>query len=100
MRKTGLHVRGLPMKRIALLGDFVVLAAAWALASARAGLPSPLPMVNERATLARARRQALERGLTCAAYVRAMFETGHDAANQEAFRSEPVENPWISLEFH
>src|ERR1700757_2730433 len=33
------------------------------------------------ADLLRARRIALERGLTTAAYVAAMFTTGHDAAN-------------------
>lgn len=38
--------------------------------------------------LARACRQALDRDLACAAYVRAMFETGHDAANREAFLAE------------
>jgi hypothetical protein len=44
-------------------------------------------------TLRRARRQAIERGLTCAVYVRAMFTTGHDAANRAAFLAEPVESP-------
>lgn len=43
--------------------------------------------------LLKARRIALERGLTTAAYVAAMFSTGHDAANREAFRNEPVETP-------
>jgi hypothetical protein len=43
--------------------------------------------------LLRAHRQALTRGLTCAVYVRAMFATGHDAANREAFRAEPAESP-------
>jgi hypothetical protein len=43
--------------------------------------------------LLRARHQALERGLTCAAYVKAMFSTGHDAANREAFRAEPPDAP-------
>lgn len=47
----------------------------------------------DRGTLLRARRQATERGLTCAAYVRAMFSTGHDAANREAFRAEPADEP-------
>jgi hypothetical protein len=45
------------------------------------------------ADLARAHRQALERGLTCAAYVRAMFTTGHDADNREAFLAEPADAP-------
>ena len=39
--------------------------------------------------LLRAHRVSLEKRLTCAAYVRAMFSTGHDAANREAFRAEP-----------
>jgi hypothetical protein len=45
------------------------------------------------ADLARAHRQAIERGLTCAAYVRAMFSTGHDEANRTAFRAERAEAP-------
>lgn len=44
-------------------------------------------------TLLRARRQAHERGLICAAYVRAMFSTGHDAANREAFAAEAADTP-------
>jgi hypothetical protein len=47
----------------------------------------------DRATLLRARRQAQERGLTCAAYVEAMFSTGHDAANRDAFLAEPADEP-------
>ncbi len=43
--------------------------------------------------LLRARRNAVERGLTCAAYVRAMFATGHDAANRAAFMAEPADAP-------
>lgn len=43
--------------------------------------------------LARAWRVAIERELTRAFYVRAMFETGHDAANREVFRAEPAEAP-------
>ena len=39
--------------------------------------------------LLRAHRVSLEKRLTCAAYVRAMFSTGHDAANRDAFRAEP-----------
>lgn len=50
-------------------------------------------LAADRPTLLRARRQAQERGLTCAAYVEAMFSTGHDAANREAFLSEPAEEP-------
>lgn len=45
------------------------------------------------AELLRARRIALERGLTIAAYVAAMFDTGHDAANREVFRAEPADTP-------
>ncbi len=43
--------------------------------------------------LQRARRQAFERDLVCAAYVRAMFATGHDAAKREVFRLEDAEAP-------
>lgn len=43
--------------------------------------------------LQRAWRQSIERDLTRAAYVRAMFATGHDAANREAFAREPAEAP-------
>jgi hypothetical protein len=43
--------------------------------------------------LLRTHRAAIERGLTRAVYVRAMFSTGHDAANRAAFRAEPVDMP-------
>ena len=43
--------------------------------------------------LRRAHRISGEKGLTCAAYVRAMFSTGHDAANRDAFRAEPADAP-------
>lgn len=43
--------------------------------------------------LARAHRQALERGLTSAVYVRAMFSTGHDEANRAAFLAEDADAP-------
>jgi hypothetical protein len=43
--------------------------------------------------LLRARGQAFERNLACAAYVRSMFSTGHDAANRDAFQKEPAEAP-------
>jgi hypothetical protein len=46
-----------------------------------------------RAALLRARRLALERGLTTAVYVAAMFTTGHNDANRAAFRAEPAESP-------
>src|ERR1700679_3253726 len=40
-----------------------------------------------------AHRSAFERGLTCAVYVRAMFATGHDAANRAAFKAEAADAP-------
>lgn len=43
--------------------------------------------------LMRAHRISAEKGLATAAYVRAMFSTGHDAANREAFKSEPAGAP-------
>jgi hypothetical protein len=43
--------------------------------------------------LARAHRQAIERGLESAVYVRAMFSTGHDEANRAAFLAEPAGAP-------
>jgi hypothetical protein len=43
--------------------------------------------------LKRALRISGENGLVTAAYVRAMFETGHDAANREVFKAEPADSP-------
>ncbi|MBO0905254.1 DUF2000 domain-containing protein [Jiella sonneratiae] len=43
--------------------------------------------------LRRALGQAIQRGLIRAVYVEAMFATGHDAANREAFRAEPEDAP-------
>jgi len=43
--------------------------------------------------LAHAWRAAIERELTRAVYVRAMFETRHDAANRAAFKAERAEAP-------
>jgi hypothetical protein len=43
--------------------------------------------------LLRAWRNGIERGLTSAVYVRAMFATGHDAANRAAFKAEPADAP-------
>lgn len=43
--------------------------------------------------LRRAWQQGIERELTRAAYVRAMFATGHDAANRAAFLAEPAGAP-------
>ncbi|WP_027801918.1 DUF2000 domain-containing protein [Paraburkholderia dilworthii] len=39
-----------------------------------------------------AHRQALTRELTIVPYVHAMFSTGHDAANREAFRAQELAN--------
>jgi hypothetical protein len=44
-------------------------------------------------TLLRALRQSVERGLTRAVYVKAMFSTGHDAANRAVFLAEDAEAP-------
>jgi hypothetical protein len=43
--------------------------------------------------LARAYQAGIARGLTRAAYVRAMFSTGHDAANRAVFEAEPADAP-------
>ncbi|MCR0984973.1 DUF2000 domain-containing protein [Roseomonas populi] len=43
--------------------------------------------------LQRAFKQAIDRNLTRAVYVRAMFSTGHDVANRDAFRAEPPDAP-------
>jgi hypothetical protein len=43
--------------------------------------------------LLRAFRQSIERELTRAVYVRAMFSTGHDEANREVFLKEPADAP-------
>jgi hypothetical protein len=47
----------------------------------------------DAAGLQRAWRQSIERELTRAVYVRAMFSTGHDQANRDAFREEPHDAP-------
>ncbi len=52
-----------------------------------------LVFAADAATLQRAYRQAIERELTRAVYVRAMFSTGHDAANRAAFAAEPADAP-------
>lgn len=54
------------------------------------------PMLVFAATpdvLLRAYRAGVERGLARAVYVRAMFSTGHDAANRAAFLAEPADAP-------
>jgi hypothetical protein len=57
-------------------------------------LGQPMPIFAAGSDdLTRAWRIAIERGLTLAVYVRAMFETGHDAANRAAFRAEPADAP-------
>lgn len=43
--------------------------------------------------LRRACQQARQRELICAAYTRAMFATGHDAANRAVFKAEPTDAP-------
>ena len=51
--------------------------------------------------LQRAWQQAIQRDLTRSAYVRAMFETGHDSANREVFRAEPADAPdLVGLALH
>jgi hypothetical protein len=51
--------------------------------------------------LQRAWQQSLQRNLTRSAYVRAMFETGHDAANRAVFRAEPADTPdLVGLALH
>lgn len=47
-----------------------------------------LVFAGDRTQLQAAHRAALERDLTVAAYVAAMFATGHDAANRAVFRDE------------
>lgn len=50
-------------------------------------------LASNPATLQRSYQQALERNLIRAVYVRAMFSTGHDAANRAAFKAEPADAP-------
>jgi hypothetical protein len=51
--------------------------------------------------LRRAWQQSLQRNLTRSAYVRAMFETGHDSANRAVFRAEPADMPdLVGLALH
>ena len=42
-------------------------------------------LAADQETLRKIHRRALEREVTCSAYVEEMFATGHDAANREAF---------------
>ena len=51
--------------------------------------------------LLRAWKQAIQRGMQRSAYVRAMFETDHDAANRAAFLAESAEAPdLVGLSVH
>ena len=51
--------------------------------------------------LQRAWHQSLELDLKRSAYVRAMFQTGHDAANRAAFRAEAADAPdLVGLALH
>lgn len=52
-----------------------------------------LILAAQEKNLSRAYRIAEEKDLGCAAYVRKMFSTGHDAANREAFKTEPPDTP-------
>jgi hypothetical protein len=54
-----------------------------------------LVFAAQQTGLLRAYRVALDRDLTRAVYVRAMFATGHDAANRAAFMAEPVDAPGL-----
>ncbi len=51
-----------------------------------------LVFAADGAGLQAARRQGIARGLGMAAYVRAMFATGHDAANRAVFAAEDPED--------
>ncbi len=52
-----------------------------------------LVFAASRQQLQGAHRIAMERGLTIAPYVAAMFATGHDAANRMVFAAEPADDP-------
>ncbi|MDR6641664.1 hypothetical protein J2X57_000858 [Luteibacter sp. 1214] len=57
-------------------------------------LGQPMLVFGADATqLAHAHRVAIERDVTRAIYVEAMFSTGHDAANREAFLAEDADAP-------
>jgi hypothetical protein len=57
-------------------------------------LGQPMLIFAARAEdLLRAYRIGIERQLSRAVYVRAMFSTGHDAANRTAFKAEPADAP-------
>ncbi|MBT2789282.1 MULTISPECIES: DUF2000 domain-containing protein [Paraburkholderia] len=51
-----------------------------------------LVFATDLSGLQAAHRQAVTRELTIVPYVHAMFSTGHDAANREAFRAQDVAN--------
>ena len=57
-------------------------------------LGQPMLIFAARAeALSRAYHIGIERGLSRAVYVRAMFSTGHDAANRAVFKAEPADAP-------
>jgi hypothetical protein len=57
-------------------------------------LGQPIMIHSADATgLLRAYQKTIDRELEHCVYVRAMFSTGHDEANREAFAREPVEAP-------
>lgn len=57
-----------------------------------------LIFAGERAQIQAAHRVAVERELTVAAYVAAMFSTGHDAANRAVFReADPADMDLVGL---
>jgi hypothetical protein len=57
-------------------------------------LAQPITILQARPDdLARAHRQGIARGLTRAAYVRAMFSAGENSVSREAFRAEPPDAP-------
>ncbi|WP_414708751.1 DUF2000 family protein [Ramlibacter sp.] len=62
---------------------------------------SALRSAAQSEILQRAWQQGIQRALDRSAYVRAMFETGHDAANRAAFRAEPPVAPdLVGLALH
>jgi hypothetical protein len=64
------------------------------------GQPILIFAANPEALL-RAYRIGIERTLTRAVYVRAMFSTGHDAANRAVFQMEPADAPdLVGLALH
>lgn len=52
-----------------------------------------LVFAADEGDLQRAFRIGIERDLTRSVYVKAMFSTGHDAANRAVFKAEPADAP-------